>query len=190
MNEKNNLFQRLTTELALSEVQVVDQYLEKGILVLETVPATKTKACPYCRLAQIKPLNHFTRSFWDASPLGDGEIIQIRHTFHRYQCRNLECGRVFSDLMSFVRPKAQVTLRFERFAFNYILLNNSSFGKVSQLTGGSLTRQAVRKIFNRYLKERLESSPDFLEEYYSNHYMDLIFSTNWNRLRRSYSFYD
>lgn len=186
MNEKNNLYQRLTTELALPEVQVVDRHLEKDILVLDTVPAMRTRVCPYCRLAQIKPLNRFTRSFWDASPLGDGEIIQIRHSFHRYQCRIQECGRVFSDPMSFVRPRAQVTLRFERFAFNYILLNNASLEDVSQLTGSSLTRQAVRKIFDRYIQEQLESNPDFLEKYYSNHYMDLIFSTNWNRLRRSY----
>ena len=46
MNEKNNLYQRLTAELALPEVQVVDQHLEKDILVLDTVPAARTRICP------------------------------------------------------------------------------------------------------------------------------------------------
>ena len=78
-------FDKLTAELALLDLKVVNKHLSGNILVLDTVPSHKMRTCPFCKLSHIKQLNRFTRNFWDASPIGDGEIIQIQHTFHQYQ---------------------------------------------------------------------------------------------------------
>ncbi|MCI6060886.1 MAG: hypothetical protein MR729_07030 [Dorea sp.] len=181
----NDHFNKLTAELDLPDVKVVNRHLAGYILVLDTVPSHKMRTCPFCKLSQIKQLNRFTRTFWDASPIGEGEIIQIQHTFHRYQCRNQQCGHVFSDPLSFARPRSQVTYRFERFVFNYTLLNNASLSNIAALTDNALTRQAIRKIFYRYLDENVEKDPLFLDKYYQKNYDDLILSYTWSRLFRT-----
>lgn len=175
-------FEKLTAELALPELRVIDKHQSGYILILKTVPSHKMRTCPYCKLSQIKQLNRFTRTFWDASPIGNGEIVQIQHTFHRYQCRNQQCGHVFSDPLSFARPRGQVTYRFERFVFNYTLLNNASLSDITSLTDNAISRQAIRKIFYRYLDENVEKDPNFLDKYYRKNYDDLILSYTWSRL--------
>ena len=163
IQEMDDEFEKLTVQLGLPDLSVISK-LESNYntLLIETVPSHKMCMCPFCGSRQIKQLNRFSRNFWDVAYIDDGKIVQIHHSFHRYKCKNEQCGHVFSDPLSFARPRAQVTYRFERFVFNYILTNDSSFSDVALLTDNALSRQAIRKIFYRYLKENVAKDPSFL----------------------------
>ena len=176
----------IAKQLNLPALKVVNVYEKKEILVIESEPANKRRICPDCRGRRIKQQNSFTREFWDAAPIDDGLIVKIEYTFHRYKCRNPRCGSVFSDPITFARPNCHVTKRFECFVFNYIILNSATLSQISKFTDYELSKQTIKNIFNRYLKDSVEKNPDFLYEYGAKYRLNYRFNKIWSRIYYKY----
>jgi len=133
-------------------------------------PRSGMSFCPYCQGVKLKPQNLYHRNLIDCVDIGDGEIVNLDFSFHRYKCLNPKCGRVFAPPMDFARSNGRVTYRLERLIFNLLIVGGYSFGQVkTEFLGNRLSRQSIYDIYHRYLDERIAENPNFLDQFISEH---------------------
>ena len=116
----------------------------------------EVERCPLCGSKAIKTQDLFTKTYWDLMFNGEKKtVIQIEYEFYKYRCLNKECRHIFAKPMSFASRRDNVTFRLEN-EIAIQVINGSSYAEVANQLSGSISRQAVGQIFNRWVRKKEE----------------------------------
>lgn len=112
------------------------------------------EGCPRCGSDAIKTQDLFSKTYLDL--VSDGKkkkVIQLEYEFYKYRCLNKDCGHVFSKPVHFASRRDNVTLRLENEIAQRVL-NGASYAQIANQLYGSISRQAVGQIFNRWVLKK------------------------------------
>lgn len=112
------------------------------------------ECCPRCGSNAVKTQDLFSKAYWDL--ISDGEkqkVIKLEYEFYKYRCLNKECGHIFAKSVSFASRRDNVTFRLEN-EIAHKVLNGASYAQVVTQLSGSISRQAVGHIFNRWVRKK------------------------------------
>lgn len=110
--------------------------------------------CPRCGNDAMKTQDLFSKTYLDL--VSDGEkkkVIQLEYEFYKYRCLNKDCRHVFSKSVCFASRRDNVTFRLENEIAQRVL-NGASYAQVVNQLSGSISRQAVGQIFNRWVRKK------------------------------------
>lgn len=112
--------------------------------------------CPRCGNDAVKTQDLFSKTYWDLISVEDKKkVIQLEYKFYKYRCLTKDCGHVFSKPVHFASRRDNVTFRLENEIVQRVL-NGSSYAQIANQLSGSISRQAVGQIFNRWVRKREE----------------------------------
>ena len=112
------------------------------------------ECCPHCESDAVKTQGLFSKTYLDL--VSDGQkkkVIQLEYEFYKYRCLNKDCGHVFSKPIHFASRRDNVTFRLENEIAQRVL-NGASYAQVANQLSGSISRQAVGQIFNRWVRKK------------------------------------
>ena len=112
------------------------------------------ECCPRCGSDAVKTQDLFSKTYWDLVSDGQKEtVIQLEYEFYKYRCLNKDCRHVFSKPVCFASRRDNVTTRLEN-EISQRVLNGASYAQIANQLSGSITRQAVGQIFNRWVRKK------------------------------------
>lgn len=112
------------------------------------------ECCPRCRSDAIKTQDLFSKTYLDLVSDGQKEkVIQLEYEFYKYRCLNKTCGHIFSKPVCFASRRDNVTIRLEN-EISQRVLRGASYAQIANQLSGSITRQAVGQIFNRWVRKK------------------------------------
>lgn len=112
------------------------------------------ECCPRCGSDAVKTQDLFSKTYLDL--VSDGRkknVIQLEYEFYKYRCLNKDCRHVFSKPVHFASRRDNVTFRLENEIAQQVL-NGASYAQVANQLSGSISRQAVGQIFNRWVQKK------------------------------------
>ena len=110
--------------------------------------------CPRCGSDAVKTQDLFSKTYMDL--VSDGEkkkVIQLEYEFYKYRCLNKDCKHIFSKPVCFASRRDNVTFRLEDEIAQQVL-NGASYAQIANQLSGSISRQAVGQIFNRWVRKK------------------------------------
>lgn len=114
----------------------------------------KMEYCPRCGSNGIKTQDLFSKTYFDLVSEGKKKkVIQLEYEFYKYRCLNKDCRHVFSKPVCFASRRDNVTFRLENEIAQQVL-NGASYAQVANQLSGSISRQAVGQIFNRWVQKK------------------------------------
>ena len=109
------------------------------------------ECCPRCGSDAVKTQDLFSKTYMDLVSEGEKKkVIQLEYEFYKYRCLNKDCRHVFSKPVCFASRRDNVTFRLENEIAQRVL-NGASYAQVANQLSGSISRQAVGQIFNRWV---------------------------------------
>ncbi len=112
------------------------------------------ECCPRCGSDAVKTQDLFSKTYLDL--VSDGRkknVIQLEYEFYKYRCLNKDCRHVFSKPVRFASRRDNVTFRLENEIVQKVL-NGASYAQIANQLSGSISRQAVGQIFNRWVQKK------------------------------------
>lgn len=112
--------------------------------------------CPLCGSNVIKVQDLFSKTFNDLiCDNGQKRVITLEYRFYKWRCLNEKCRHIFAREIDFATKYDNVTHRLED-EIARLVIDGRSYGRISEQFDGSITRQAVGQIFNRWVRSRDE----------------------------------
>ena len=121
-------------------------------------------ACPLCGSKVIKMQDLFSKTYKDIiSENGKKRVISLEYGFHKWRCLNDQCRHIFAKEIEFASKYDNVTYRLEEEIASKVMQGHT-YGEIYNQLQGSISRQAVGQIFNRWVRKkeelrRLQSTP-------------------------------
>lgn len=116
----------------------------------------EVEKCPLCSGKVIKIQDLFSKTYRDLIYEADKPVIVLlEYEFHKYRCLNSECHHIFAKEIHFASRNDNVTYRLEN-KIAQLVMEGYTYGQICELFDGSITRQAVGQIFNRWVRKRDE----------------------------------
>lgn len=116
----------------------------------------EVEKCPLCAGKVIKIQDLFSKTYRELIyEEGKPVVVFLEYEFHKYRCLNSECRHIFAKKIHFASRNDNVTYRLEN-EIARLVMNGASYGQISDLFDGSLTRQAIGQIFNRWVRKKDE----------------------------------
>ena len=124
-------------------------------------------ACPLCGGKVIKMQDLFSKTYKDIiNEDGKKRVISLEYGFHKWRCLNDQCRHIFAKEIEFASKYDNVTYRLEEEIASRVMQGHT-YGEIFNQLQGSISRQAVGQIFNRWVRKReelrrLQSTPSRL----------------------------
>ena len=115
---------------------------------------SEIECCPRCGSDAVKTQDLFSKTYLDL--VSDGQrkkVIQLEYEFYKYRCLDKDCRHVFSKPVGFASKRDNVTFRLENEIAQQVL-NGASYAQIANQLSGSISRQAVGQIFNRWVRKK------------------------------------
>ncbi len=125
------------------------------------------EACPLCGGHVIKMQDLFSKTYKDIiNDNGKKRVVSLEYCFHKWRCLNDRCRHIFAKEIEFASKYDNVTYRLEEEMANKVM-HGHTYGEIYNQLQGSISRQAVGQIFNRWVRKkeelrRLQSTPSRL----------------------------
>ena len=125
------------------------------------------EACPLCGGQVIKMQDLFSKTYKDIiSENGKKRVISLEYGFHKWRCLDDQCRHIFAKEIEFASKYDNVTYRLEEEIASKVMQGHT-YGEIYNQLQGSISRQAVGQIFNRWVRKkeelrRLQSTPSRL----------------------------
>ena len=125
------------------------------------------EACPLCGGQVIKMQDLFSKTYKDIiCENGKKRVISLEYGFHKWRCLNEQCRHIFAKEIEFASKYDNVTHRLEEEIASKVMQGHT-YGEIYNQLQGSISRQAVGQIFNRWVRKkeelrRLQSTPSRL----------------------------
>lgn len=125
------------------------------------------ESCPLCGGQVIKMQDLFSKTYKDIiCENGKKRVISLEYGFHKWRCLNDQCRHVFAKEIEFASKYDNVTYRLEEEIASKVM-QGYTYGEIYNQLQGSISRQAVGQIFNRWVRKReelrrLQSTPSRL----------------------------
>ena len=109
----------------------------------------------------------FSKTYKDIiSENGKKRVISLEYGFHKWRCLNDQCRHIFAKEIEFASKYDNVTYRMEEEIASKVMQGHT-YGEIYNQLQGSISRQAVGQIFNRWVRKkeelrRLQSTPSRL----------------------------
>lgn len=112
--------------------------------------------CPICACKVFKIQDLFSKTYRELIyEAGKPVAVSLEYEFHKFRCLNHECRHIFAKEIHFASRNDNVTYRLENEIARQVM-TGASYGQIGDLFDGSLTRQAVGQIFNRWVRKKDE----------------------------------
>ena len=124
-------------------------------------------ACPLCGGKVIKMQDLFSKTYKDIiDDNGKKRVVSLEYGFHKWRCLNDQCRHIFAKDIEFASKYDNVTYRLEE-EIAARVMNGHTYGEIYNQLQGSISRQAVGQIFNRWVRKKeelrkLQSTPSRL----------------------------
>ena len=124
-------------------------------------------ACPLCGGKVIKMQDLFSKTYKDIINVnGKKRVISLEYGFHKWRCLNDRCRHIFAKEIDFASKYDNVTYRLEEEIASKVMQGHT-YGEIFNQLQGSISRQAVGQIFNRWVRKkeelrRMQSTPSRL----------------------------
>lgn len=115
---------------------------------------SEIECCPRCGSDAVKTQDLFSKTYLDL--VSDGQrkkVIQLEYEFYKYRCLDKDCRHVFSKPVGFASKRDNVTFRLENEIAQQVL-NGASYAQIANRLSGSISRQAIGQIFNRWVRKK------------------------------------
>ena len=115
---------------------------------------SEVESCPLCGSDVIKVQDLFSKTYADL--VSDGiqkRVISLEYRFYKWSCLNDKCRHIFARETGFATKYDNVTHRLEDEIARRVI-EGWSYGEICEQLDGSITRQAIGQIFNRWVKSR------------------------------------
>lgn len=113
-------------------------------------------ACPLCGGKVIKIQDLFSKTYKDIiTENGKKRVVSLEYGFHKWRCLNNQCRHIFAKEIEFASKYDNVTYRLEE-EIAVRVMNGHTYGKIHNQLQGSISRQAIGQIFNRWVRKREE----------------------------------
>lgn len=125
------------------------------------------EACPLCGGQVIKMQDLFSKTYRDIiCENGKKRVISLEYGFHKWRCLNDQCRHIFAKEIEFASKYDNVTYRLEEEIASKVM-QGYTYGEIYNQLQGSISRQAVGQIFNRWVRKkeelrRMQSTPSRL----------------------------
>ena len=125
------------------------------------------EACPLCGGHVIKIQDLFSKTYKDIIyDNGKKRVISLEYDFHKWRCLNDQCRHIFAKEIEFASKYDNVTYRLEDEIASKVMQGHT-YGEIYNQLQGSISRQAIGQIFNRWVRKkeelrRLQSTPSRL----------------------------
>lgn len=112
--------------------------------------------CPICGGDIIKVQDLFPKTYYDIiNDHGNDRIITLFFQFYKYRCLNNGCKHIFAKDVRFASQNDKVTYRFEN-EIAKCVIKGFSYYEISIQFSGTISRQAVGQVFNRWVRNKEE----------------------------------
>ncbi|MBQ2857813.1 MAG: transposase [Bacteroidaceae bacterium] len=124
-------------------------------------------ACPLCGCKVIKIQDLFSKTYKDIiDDNGKTRVVSLEYGFHKWRCLNNQCRHIFAKEIEFASKYDNVTYRLEEEVAARVM-SGHTYGEIYNQLQGSISRQAVGQIFNRWVRKKeelrkLQSTPSRL----------------------------
>lgn len=124
-------------------------------------------ACPLCGGKVIKMQDLFSKTYKDIiDDNGKKRVVSLEYGFHKWRCLNDQCRHIFAKEIEFASKYDNVTYRLEEEIASKVMQGHT-YGEIYNQLQGSISRQAVGQIFNRWVRKKeelrkLQSTPSRL----------------------------
>lgn len=124
-------------------------------------------ACPLCGGKVIKMQDLFSKTYKDIiDDNGKKRVVSLEYGFHKWRCLNDQCRHIFAKEIEFASKYDNVTYRLEEEIASKVMQGHT-YGEIYNQLQGSISRQAVGQIFNRWVRKKeelrkLQSTPSCL----------------------------
>lgn len=128
---------------------------------------SEVDACPLCGGKVIKMQDLFSKTYKDIiDDNGKKRVVSLEYGFHKWRCLNDQCRHIFAKEIEFASKYDNVTYRLEE-EIAARVMNGHTYGEIYNQLQGSISRQAVGQIFNRWVRKKeelrkLQSTPSRL----------------------------
>ena len=125
------------------------------------------EVCPLCGGQVIKMQDLFSKTYKDIiNDNGKKRVISLEYGFYKWRCLNGQCRHIFAKEIEFASKYDNVTYRLEEEIASKVMQGHT-YGEIDNQLQGSISRQAVGQIFNRWVRKkeelrRLQSSPSHM----------------------------
>lgn len=114
------------------------------------------EVCPLCGSQVIKMHDLFSKTYKDIINLnGKSRVISLEYCFHKWRCLNERCHHIFAKEIEFASKYDNVTYRLEEEIASKVM-RGYTYGQIHNQLQGSISRQAVGQIFNRWVRKKEE----------------------------------
>lgn len=114
------------------------------------------EACPLCGGTVIKMQDLFSKTYKDVVvENGKKRVISLEYSFHKWRCLNEQCRHIFAKKIEFASKYDNVTYRLEDEIATKVM-HGHTYGEIYNQLQGSISRQAVGQIFNRWVRKKEE----------------------------------
>ncbi len=123
--------------------------------------------CPLCGGSVIKMQDLFSKTYKDIIEEKEKKrVVSLEYGFHKWRCLNMKCRHIFAREIDFASKYDNITYRLEE-EIAYRVMRGNTYGEIHNQLQGSISRQAVGQIFNRWVRKkgelrRLQSTPSRL----------------------------
>lgn len=124
-------------------------------------------ACPLCGGKVMKMQDLFSKTYKDIiDDNGKKRVVSLEYGFHKWRCLNDQCRHIFAKEIEFASKYDNVTYRLEEEIATKVM-QGRTYGEIYNQLQGTISRQAVGQIFNRWVRKKdelrkLQSTPSRL----------------------------
>lgn len=116
----------------------------------------EVETCPICAGRVFKVQDLFSKTYLELIyEEGKPVAASLEYEFYKFRCLNNECRHIFAKEIHFASRNDNVTYRLEN-EIARLVMTGASYGQICDSFDGSLTRQAVGQIFNRWVRKKDE----------------------------------
>ena len=125
------------------------------------------ESCPLCGGKVIKMQDRFSKTYKDIiNDNGKKRVVTLEYGFHKWRCLDARCRHIFAKEIDFASKYDNVTYRLEEEIASKVMQGHT-YGEIFNQLQGSISRQAVGQIFNRWVRKKdelrkLQSTPSRL----------------------------
>lgn len=125
------------------------------------------ESCPLCGCKVIKMQDLFSKTYKDIiNDNGKKRVVTLEYGFHKWRCLDDRCRHIFAKEIDFASKYDNVTYRLEEEIASKVMQGHT-YGEIFNQLQGSISRQAVGQIFNRWVRKKdelrkLQSTPSRL----------------------------
>ena len=113
-------------------------------------------ACPLCGGKVIKMQDLFSKTYKDIiDDNGKKRVVSLEYGFHKWRCLNDQCRHIFAKEIEFASKYDNITYRLEEEIASKVM-SGHTYGEIYYQLQGSISRQAVGQIFNRWVRKKEE----------------------------------